>query len=171
MIKSILGKTPAVDKTAFVAETATVIGGVTLGKNTSVWFGAVIRADLCGITVGDNSNVQDNCTLHVDPDRPLKIGNGVTVGHNAVVHGATIEDDVLIGMNSTVLNGAVVGAGSIIGAGALVPENAVIPPRSVAVGVPARVVRQVTDADLAAIRLNANGYVQAARVYAAEIKQ
>lgn len=165
MIKSILGKTPKIHPSAYVADGAAVIGDVTIDKDASIWFNAVVRGDLAPITVGECSNVQDNCTLHVDPGLPLVIGKRVTIGHNAVVHSATIGDDVLIGMNATVLNGAKIESGSVIGAGALVTENSVIPAGSVAVGVPAKVIKTVDEATAAHIRENAEGYALAAKAY------
>jgi carbonic anhydrase/acetyltransferase-like protein (isoleucine patch superfamily) len=130
---------PSVDPSAWVAPTASVVGRVRLGPGASVWYGTVVRADLERIEVGAGSNVQDGSVLHADPGRPVTIGEGVTVGHRAVVHGATVEDDVLIGMGSIVLNGARIGSGSIVGAGAVVPEGTEVPPGSLVLGVPGRV--------------------------------
>lgn len=144
MIYDYKGKKPKIDKSCFIADGAYVIGDAALGKNVSVWFGAVVRADNDSIEIGDDCNIQDNASVHSDPLFPVKLGKMVTVGHNAVIHGCTIEDKVVIGMSATVLNGAVIGEGSIVGAGALVKEGTVIPPYSLAVGVPARIVR--TDA-------------------------
>lgn len=127
----------------FIADNATVIGDVTIGTGSSVWFGAVIRADVAQIRIGEHSNIQDGCLLHVAEDLPLQMGDHVTVGHGAILHGCTIEDGVLIGMGAIVLDGAVIGAGSIVGAGALIPERKVIPPRSLVVGVPGKVAREV----------------------------
>jgi carbonic anhydrase/acetyltransferase-like protein (isoleucine patch superfamily) len=148
-----------------VADGARLIGDVTLNEGASVWFNAVIRADNDHVEIGRFTNVQDNCTLHVDPGRPLAIGDYVTIGHNAVVHGCTIEDNVLIGMHATILNGAVVGRDSLIGAHALVPENAHIPPGSLAVGVPARVIRQLNPEEIERLRKSAEGYASRARAY------
>jgi len=136
-------KAATISQDVFVAENATVIGDVSLGSGSSVWFGAVIRGDVAPIEIGEHSNVQDGCLLHVADDFPLRLGNHVTVGHGAILHGCTIEDGVLIGMGAIVLDGAIIGAGSIIGAGALVPERKVIPPRSLVVGVPGKVAREV----------------------------
>jgi carbonic anhydrase/acetyltransferase-like protein (isoleucine patch superfamily) len=137
--------TPELDPEAWVAPGAVVVGAVTLAAGSSVWYGAVLRADVATITVGAGSNVQDNAVLHADPGHPLTIGADVTIGHGAVVHGCTVGDGALIGMGSTVLNGAVVGAGSIVAAGALVPQGAEVPPGSLAAGVPAKVRREVTE--------------------------
>jgi len=144
----------------FIAPTATVLGKVELGRQVSVWFGAVLRGDYEFIRVGDGSNVQDNAVLHTDWGCPLNIGKGVVVGHAAILHGATIGDDVLIGMGAKVLNRAVIGEGSIIAAGALVPEGKEIPPRSLVMGMPGKVVREVTDEQLEKIRKNARDYVE-----------
>ncbi|MDV0446504.1 Protein YrdA [Methanosarcinaceae archaeon Ag5] len=142
-----------------IAKNATVVGDVEFEKNTSVWYGAVIRADAAKMTIGENSNIQDNCVLHSAFDSPIIIGKNVTVGHCAVVHGCIIEDNVLIGMNSTVLDKAVIGEGSIIGANALIPAGKIIPPRSLVLGVPGKVIRQVTDAEVEETIQNAAWYV------------
>lgn len=147
---------------AWIAPTATVVGNVTLGDQASVWFGAVVRGDCEAVSIGARSNVQDLCCLHADPGFPCTIGADVTIGHAAVVHGATVEDEVLIGIRATVLNGARIGAGSLIGAAALVTEGAVIPPRSLVLGVPGKVVRQLTDGDIERIRRGSQHYVAAA---------
>ena len=133
-----------IDPSAFVHERATVIGDVTLGARASVWPGAVVRADTDAVVIGDDSNVQDGAIVHVDRGRPATIGSRVAIGHAAVVHGATVEDDCLIAMGAIVLNGVRVGAGSIVGAGAVCTEGMQIPPHSLVVGVPARVLRATT---------------------------
>jgi carbonic anhydrase/acetyltransferase-like protein (isoleucine patch superfamily) len=171
MIRGHAGVRPDVAESAYVAENASVIGSVVLDDESSVWFGAVIRADLASIHVGPRSNVQDNATLHCDTDCPVEIGADVTIGHNAIVHGATIGDGALVGMHATVLNGAQVGEGSIIGAGAVVKEHAVIPPRSLAVGVPARVVKSLDDGQVAASIENARWYAREAAEYCTEAQQ
>ncbi|MFP3466648.1 gamma carbonic anhydrase family protein [Leifsonia sp. SIMBA_070] len=153
------GRTPQVDEDAWVAPTATVVGDVTLGRGASVWYGAVVRADNAPIVIGPDSNLQDNVSAHVDPDFPLTVGARVSVGHNAVLHGCTVEDDVLIGMSATVLNGARIGAGSLVAAGAVVTQGAVIPPRSLVAGVPAKVRRELTDEEVAGIGRNAAVYL------------
>ena len=149
---------PKIDDDAFVAPTAVVVGKVTMGPRSSIWYGAIARADTEVIEIGADSNVQDGSTLHSDPGFPLVIGRGVTVGHNVVLHGARVDDDVLIGMGSTVLNGAHIGSGSIIAAGAVVMQGADIPPNSLVAGVPAKVRRQTTEDDVAAIKANAVSY-------------
>jgi len=149
---------PAIDQDAFVAPTAVVVGAVTMGPRSSIWYGAVARADAEVIEIGEGSNVQDGCTMHSDPGFPLVVGRGVTVGHRVVLHGARVDDDVLVGMGSVVMNGAHIGSGSIIAAGAVVTQGKEFPPGSVIAGVPARVVRQATDDDLKHIRGNAASY-------------
>ncbi|MGY1813822.1 gamma carbonic anhydrase family protein [Blastococcus sp. SYSU D00820] len=149
---------PKIDDEAFVAPTAVVVGAVTMEARSSIWYGAVARADQETITIGPDSNIQDGCSLHSDPGSPLVIGRGVTVGHRVVLHGARVDDDVLVGMGSVVMNGAHLGAGSIVAAGAVVTPNTTVPPGSVVAGVPATVVRQATDDDLAHIRANAESY-------------
>jgi carbonic anhydrase/acetyltransferase-like protein (isoleucine patch superfamily) len=149
----------------FVAGNATVSGDITFGNQVGIWFGAVIRADRDRITIGDRSNIQDNCVVHTSKGFPVTIGNDVSVGHGAILHGCTIHDRVLIGMGAVVLNGAKVGDGSIIGAGAVITEGKEIPPNSVVVGVPGKIVKQ-TDADqLQHILNNAGSYVELAREY------
>ncbi len=149
---------PKIDEEAFVAPTAVVVGAVTMGPRSSIWYAAVARADHERIEIGADSNIQDGCTLHSDPGFPLVVGRGVTVGHRVVLHGARIEDDVLVGMGSVVMNGAHVGSGSIVAAGAVLTPGMEVPPRSVVAGVPAKVLRQATDDDLAHIRGNAESY-------------
>lgn len=150
---------------AWIAPTATVVGNVHLGEQSSVWFGAVIRGDCESVSVGPRTNVQDLACLHADPGLPCVVGANVTIGHAAIVHGATVEDDCLIGIRATVLNGARIGKGSLIGACALVTENAVIPPGSLVLGVPGKVVRQLTEADVDRIRRGSQHYVDAAAAF------
>lgn len=150
---------PKIDEEAFVAPTAVVVGAVTLQARASIWYGSIVRADEEVIVIGPDSNVQDGCTLHCDPGFPLLVGRGVTVGHRVVLHGARVDDDVLLGMGCIVMNGAHIGAGSMVAAGAVVPPNMTVPPGSVVAGVPAKVVRQANDDDLAHIRANAESYI------------
>ena len=161
------GKDPEVDQEAFAAPTSVLLGEVTLHAGASVWYGAVLRADCGPIVIGADSNIQDNCTLHVDPGFPITVGERVSVGHNAVVHGATVEDDCLIGMGATVLNGAVIGAGSLVAAQALVPQDMQVPPGSLVAGVPAKVKRQLTDEEREGISLNGTLYVELAKAHRA----
>jgi len=150
----------------FVAGNATVIGEIAFGKEVSIWFGAVIRADKDRIVIGDRSNIQDNCVVHTSKGFPVILGNDVSVGHGAILHGCTIQDRVLVGMGSIVLNGAKVGSGSIIGAGAVITEGKEIPPDSVVVGVPGKIVRQTGADQHQHILNNAVSYVELAREYA-----
>ncbi|MET7936753.1 gamma carbonic anhydrase family protein [Streptomyces sp. NPDC005322] len=163
LIAAVGGKEPAIAPDAFVAPTSVVIGDVVLGAGSSVWYQAVLRGDGGPIVLGAESNIQDNCTVHVDPGFPVSIGERVTVGHNAVVHGCTVEDDVLIGMGATILNGAHIGAGSLIAAQALVPQGMRVPPGSLVAGVPAKVKRELTDEERELIGLNAAVYVDRAK--------
>jgi carbonic anhydrase/acetyltransferase-like protein (isoleucine patch superfamily) len=151
---------PKIDDDAFVAPTAVVVGAVSMGPRSSIWYGAVARADHEVIEIGEGSNVQDGSTLHSDPGFPLLVGRGVTVGHNVVLHGARVDDDVLVGMGSVVMNGAHIGAGSIVAAGAVVTPGTRVPPGSLVAGVPAKVMRQTTEADLEHIRGNAASYTE-----------
>jgi carbonic anhydrase/acetyltransferase-like protein (isoleucine patch superfamily) len=150
---------------AFVARGATVLGDVTIGAESSIWFGAVIRGDCEAIRIGKRTNIQDLCVLHADPGYPCTLGDGVTVGHGAIVHGATVEDDVLIGMKAVVMNGAKIGRGSIVAVGAIVTEGMEIPPGSIAMGQPAKVKRPAEERDAVQIRHAAEHYVQAAKGY------
>ncbi|MBS46147.1 MAG: gamma carbonic anhydrase family protein [Nocardioides sp.] len=152
-------KQPTVHPDAWVAPGAVVVGDVTLGAQASVWYTAVLRGDGDAISVGERSNVQDGCVLHTDPGFPVRMGSGVSVGHRAVLHGCTIEDDVLVGMGAIVMNGAVIGAGSMVGAGAVVSQGMVVPPRSMVLGLPAKVRRELTDDEVAGVRHNAEQYV------------
>lgn len=151
--------------TAYVAPGAVVLGAVTLEAESSVWFNAVLRGDSEAIHLGPRTNVQDLCCLHADPGFPCVLGAGVTVGHGAVVHGAVIEDDVLIGMKAVVMNGARIGRGSIVGVGAVVTEGTIVPPNSVVMGAPAQVKRETTDRDRGRIAHAAEHYVAAAKAY------
>ncbi|MBO4990560.1 MAG: gamma carbonic anhydrase family protein [Firmicutes bacterium] len=160
MIYTFENETPQIPQSCFVAENATVIGQVTLGENVSVWYGAVLRADAAPILIGKNSNVQDCAVFHCDTGFPLTLGEGVTVGHSAIVHGATVGDNVLIGMHATLLNGCVIGENSIIAAGALVKEGQVVPPNSLAVGVPARIIPYVNEERAQQNRSTAQHYVE-----------
>jgi carbonic anhydrase/acetyltransferase-like protein (isoleucine patch superfamily) len=149
---------PKIDDDAFVAPTAVVVGAVIMGPRSSIWYGAVARADAEIIEIGEGSNIQDGCTLHSDAGFPLVVGRHVTVGHRVVLHGAQIDDEVLVGMGSVVMNGAHIGSGSIVAAGAVVTQGKQFPPRSVIAGIPAKVVREATDDDLLHIRGNAASY-------------
>ena len=156
---------PAVAATAYVAPNATVIGKVALADRTSVWFGAVLRADNEPITIGAASNVQENAVLHTDPGFPLRIGERVTIGHQAMLHGCTIGDGSLIGVQAVVLNGAVIGKQCLVGAGAIVTERKVFPDRSLILGAPAKLVRALTDEDLARLDEGADDYIRKGVLY------
>ncbi|PWR17415.1 gamma carbonic anhydrase family protein [Micromonospora sicca] len=160
------GTEPEVAEEAWVAPGATVIGAVRLLPRSSVWYTAVLRGDGDTITIGAGSNIQDGCVVHADPGFPVRIGSGVSVGHRAVLHGCTVEDDVLIGMGAIVLNGAVIGRGSIVAAGAVVFGNVVIPPNSLVVGVPARVIRELNADEVETVRTNARIYLERAPQHA-----
>jgi carbonic anhydrase/acetyltransferase-like protein (isoleucine patch superfamily) len=153
--------------TAFVAPGAVVVGEVTLGARASIWFNTVVRGDTAAIEVGDDSNIQDNSTVHVDEGQPAMVGARVTVGHRAIIHGCVIEDDCLVGMGAVVLSGARVGKGSLIGAGSLVREGQVIPPGRLALGSPARLMGEVSEAHREAIRRGTEHYVALSRSYLA----
>jgi carbonic anhydrase/acetyltransferase-like protein (isoleucine patch superfamily) len=165
MIIPLGDKVPRVDASAFVAPSAEVIGDVALRSESGVWYTAVLRADFDPIVLGERSNLQDGVVVHTDATHPTTIGAGVSVGHRAVLHGCTVEDDCLIGMGSVILNGAVIGTGSLVAAGAVVPEGMVVPPRSLVAGVPAKVRREIDDAGLARIRANAAVYVELAALH------
>ncbi len=167
MILSFGGKTPRNEGAAFVAHNATVQGDVILKAGSTVWYGAVLRGDDGTLTIGENSNVQDNAVLHCDVGGAVMLGKSVTVGHSALVHGCTVGDGSLIGKHATLLNHCVVGKNCIIGAGALVTEGMVIPDNSVAVGVPARVIKTIRDDQLAHNIENAEAYVEMGRQHAA----
>ncbi len=158
LIVTVRGRTPQIHPEAWVAPNASVIGQVTLAARASVWYSATLRAEAEPIHIGTGTNVQDGVTVHVDAEYPVRVGACCSIGHNAVLHGCEIEDHVLIGMGAIVMNGAVIGAGSLIAAGALVPQGMAVPPRSLVTGVPGRVRREVSDAEVAANRHNAGVY-------------
>ena len=158
---------PKIAEGAWAAPNATLVGSVSLGEGASVWYGVVLRADNEPITIGARSNVQDNCSFHVDVDAPVTLGEGVSVGHNAVIHGATVEDNVLIGMGAIIMNRAVIGTESLIAAGALISEGVVIPPRSLVAGVPGKVRREVTDEEVEKIYNNARIYEEHRKLHSA----
>jgi len=163
------GFAPQIPASAFVADTASVIGRVFLGEETSVWPGAVIRADSEPITIGDGSNVQDNAVLHVDPGVPMTIGRRVTIGHQVMLHGCTIGDGTLVGIQAIVLNNAVIGESSLVAAGAIVTERKTFPPRSLIMGAPAKVVRELTDDDVAMLERGADTYIKRRALYLTEL--
>lgn len=155
------GISPKIGENVFIAESSAIIGDVTIEKDSSIWFGAVLRGDEGKITVGERSNIQDNATVH----SKTKIGNGVTIGHNAIVHGCEIGNNVLIGMGATILDGAVIGDDSIVGAGALVTGKKVFPPRSLIIGSPAVLKRELSEEEIESILHNAKEYVNLKNKY------
>ncbi len=170
-IYSLGNRQPVLGHEAWVAPNATVIGDVRLGDNASIWWNAVVHGDNDTITIGANSNIQDGSVLHVDAGVPLTIGTNVTVGHLVMLHGCTIGEESLIGIKSVILNKAVIGRHCIIGANSLIPEGKVIPERSLVMGSPGKVVRQLSDEEVARLLLAAQGYVENARRYRVELKQ
>ncbi|RFA11608.1 gamma carbonic anhydrase family protein [Subtercola boreus] len=156
------GGTPVVDDSAFIAPTALLIGDVAVAASASVFYGAVVRGDTAHISLGEGSNLQDNVVVHADPGSPVTIGADVSVGHGAVLHGCTIGDRSLVGMNATVLNGAQIGDDCLIAAGALILENTVIPSGSLVAGMPGKVRRELTDAERASVKDNAVRYRETA---------
>ena len=158
--------TPKIDATAWVAPNATLIGAVSLAAHSSIFYGAVLRADEGAIRIGAGSNIQDNVTMHTDPGLELSVGSRVSVGHGAILHGCAIEDDCLIGMGATVLNGAVVGQGSLVAAGSVVLENTLIPEGSLVTGVPAKALRTLTAEERASLVENARHYAELSQRHA-----
>lgn len=162
------GKTPDLDKAGFIAPSADIIGEVSVGSESSIWFNVTIRGDVASVTIGDRSNVQDNAVVHVNNGMPTVIGDDVTVGHGAIVHACTIGNRCLVGMGSIILDQAVIGDECLVAAGALVPPRKHFPPRSFIIGSPAKAVRELTDEELARIRTNTGHYVTYGASYAAE---
>lgn len=161
----VAGLFQAVAGGAFVARGAVVTGDVTLGKDVGIWFGCVVRGDDAPIRIGEGTNVQDLTMIHADTGRPNTIGPGVTIGHRCVLHGVQVGEGSLIGMGAVLLGGSVIGEGALVAAGAVVRENFVVPPRTLVAGVPARIVRAVSDAELAGFRHSAQDYVRKLRQY------
>ena len=167
MLLKFRDKYPQVEKAAFVADNATIIGDVTLEEDATVWFGAVLRGDSSSIKIGKGSNIQDNCTLHCDEGSPLSVGQNVTVGHNVILHGCTVEDNCLIGMGAVIMNDAVIGENSIVGAGALITEGKVFPPNSLILGSPAKVKGEVDEKGMDMIGEAAAHYIHHGKEYKA----
>jgi carbonic anhydrase/acetyltransferase-like protein (isoleucine patch superfamily) len=168
MILTLAGRTPRIPASAYIAPTADIIGSVDVGENSSVWFQCVLRGDIEPIRIGANSNIQDGCVIHTMTGAPVIVGDWVTVGHRAVLHGCTVEDNCLIGMGAVLLNHVRVGEGSIVAAGALVAERTVIPPRSIYMGVPAKLRRKLEEREQSFIRMHAEHYLQYKEKYLAE---
>jgi len=162
---------PEIDASAFVADNATVIGKVTLHANSSVWFGASIRGDNERITIGANSNVQEGTVMHTDMGYPLTIGKDVTIGHQAMLHGCTIGDGSLVGIQAVVLNGARIGKGCLVGAGALVTEGKEFPDNMLIIGSPAKAVRELSAEDVVRLRGSADSYVQRGQLFKSQLKK
>jgi carbonic anhydrase/acetyltransferase-like protein (isoleucine patch superfamily) len=158
LILAVRGRAPQLHAESWVAPSANVIGQVNIAARASVWYGATLRAEAEPIDIGFGTNIQDGVTIHVDSEFPVSVGAGVSVGHNAVLHGCVVEDDSLIGMGAVILNGARIGKGSLIAAGALVAQGVVVPPRSLVTGVPGAVRRELSDAEIANNRHNAAVY-------------
>ncbi len=161
----VVHRSDLIDPRAWIAASATLTADVQVEALASIWFGAVLRGDVEPIRIGEGSNIQDLCCLHADSGYPCTVGQRVTVGHRAILHGATIEDEVLVGMGAIVMNGARIGKHSLVGAGSLVAENKVIPPRSLVVGMPGRVIRKTTDLEVEEILSAAQHYIDASRAY------
>jgi len=169
MVRSYLGHTPVVPESCYVDVSAQIIGDVTLGEHSSVWMNAVLRGDVHSIRIGNGSNIQDCAVLHgMRYKYPVIVGDSVTIGHNATVHGCVVEDTCLIGIGAMVLNNARIGEGSIIAAGALIPEGTVVPPRTLWAGVPARQRRAIDDDDFKAILMYAQNYLDYTATYLRE---
>jgi carbonic anhydrase/acetyltransferase-like protein (isoleucine patch superfamily) len=162
---------PSIDEGVYVAETADVIGRVSLAREASVWYQAVLRGDTETLSVGEGSNIQDGAVLHADPGFPTRVGRGVTVGHQAMLHGCTIGDGSLVGIQAVILNGAVIGRNCLVAAGALVKEGAEFPDNSLIVGTPAKVVRELSPEALEGLRQSAEGYVERSRRHALELER
>lgn len=165
MIKMVMGKTPVIDESCFIAENAAIVGDVVIGENSNIWYGVVIRSEWQPTTIGKNTNIQENSTVHIDHDFPTTIGDEVTIGHNCIIHGCTIENNVLVGMGSTILNGAEIGENTIIGAGSLVTQNKKIPSGVLCMGSPAKVVRELTKEEIESIKISAKQYVELGEIH------
>ena len=166
MIKEFNHNQPQLGRNVYISENAAVIGDVTLGDEVNIWFGAVVRGDMHYIKIDSRSNVQDNAVVHVTSAvSPTNIGSGVTVGHGAIIHGCTIEDNCMIGMGAIVMDDAVIGAGSLVGAGALIPPNMKVPPKSLVVGMPGKVIREVHKEEYEMIIERPREYIELASLY------
>jgi carbonic anhydrase/acetyltransferase-like protein (isoleucine patch superfamily) len=165
------GVYPTIDPTAYVAPGVVIIGDVVIGPESSIWFGTIVRADVHYIRLGSQTNIQDQCVLHVTGgSHPLNVGNRITVGHRAIIHGCTIEDGCLIGMGAVLLDGSHVGEEAIVAAGSVVPEGTHIPPRTLAMGAPATPLREVTETELTRAKSSTSHYIELAEIYRKESK-
>ena len=160
MIYDFKGKTPNIEKAALVADSADIVGDVTVGEDSTIWFNVVLRGDIAPVVVGKGTNIQEGCVLHVDPDTPCTVGDNVTIGHGAIIHGTKIGDRCLIGMGAILLSNSEIGEDSVVGAGALVKEGQIFPPRSIIVGAPAKKIKELTDADIERIGKIAKRYTE-----------
>ncbi|WP_138203060.1 gamma carbonic anhydrase family protein [Haloimpatiens lingqiaonensis] len=165
MLTNFKDKNPNIQDETFIAPSADIIGDVTIEEGANIWYGAVLRGDTNKIYIGRNTNIQDNSVVHVDVDKPCIIGDGVTVGHRAIIHGCIVKDNVLVGMGATILNGAEIGENTIIGAGSLVTQNKKIPSGVLCMGVPAKVVRELTEEEIEGIKKSAQHYVELSKEY------
>jgi len=165
MIKNFKSKKPNLDNELYIAETAVVIGDVTLKKNTNIWFGAVLRGDEEPITIGENTNIQENCVIHVDRGNNVVIGDGCTIGHGAIIHGCSLKNNVLVGMGAIVLNGAKIGDNTIIGAGSLVTQNKEFEDGVLILGNPAKVIRKLEEEEIEGIKESALHYVELSKEF------
>jgi carbonic anhydrase/acetyltransferase-like protein (isoleucine patch superfamily) len=166
MIKEFQNSLPQLGQKVYISENATVIGNVILGDEVNIWFGSVLRGDMHYIKIGNRSNVQDNAVVHVTTAvSPTNIGSGVTVGHGAIIHGCTIGDDCMIGMGAIIMDDAVIGSGSLVGAGALVPPNMKVPPKSLVVGMPGKVIREIKNEEHKMILDRPQEYIELAAIY------
>lgn len=169
MIKKFQNKSPILGSNVYISDTATVIGDVTLNDEVNIWFGAVLRGDMHFIKIGSRTNIQDNAVVHVTTNvSPTNIGNRVTIGHSAIIHGCEIKDDCMIGMGAIVMDDAVIGSGSLIGAGSLVPPNMEVPEKSLVVGVPGKIIRKITDEEYKMIIDRPQEYIDLANIYLGE---
>jgi carbonic anhydrase/acetyltransferase-like protein (isoleucine patch superfamily) len=168
MIYPYQGKVPVIHRTAYLAEGVKIIGDVSIGEQCSIWFNSVLRGDLAPIRIGNRSNIQDGSIGHVNTNQPLIVDDDVSVGHGAIIHGCTVGKGTLIGMGAIVLNGAEIGEYALVGAGSLVTENKKIPPYTLVMGSPARVVRELTEQDLARMKRTTDSYVQKSMEYRQE---
>lgn len=165
MIKEFQGIFPDIDESCYISESVDVIGRVTIDENSNIWFGTVLRGDINSITIGKNSNIQENSVVHVDYDYGVTIGDCVTIGHGAIIHGCNIEENCLIGMGAIVLNGAKIGKNTIIGAGSLIPQNKIIPEGVLVMGSPGKVIRELTEEEINKINISSDNYVRLSKEY------